>query len=99
MRVGPDLDTLLRNAAAANERLAQLEANTEWQRDLSVSDNQIGDVLKAQGDGPGRSPRAIRPTRNGRRMWRFRAPGSARSNTDRTSTPVATTCNGGATSS
>ena len=28
-------------------------ANTEWQRDLSVSQNKIGDVLKAQGDGPG----------------------------------------------
>jgi len=31
-------------------------ANTEWQRDLSVSHNKIGDVLLAQGDGPGRSP-------------------------------------------
>jgi tetratricopeptide (TPR) repeat protein len=28
-------------------------ANTEWQRDLSVSHDQIGDVLVAQGDGPG----------------------------------------------
>jgi tetratricopeptide (TPR) repeat protein len=27
--------------------------NTEWQRDLSVSHNKIGDVLRAQGDGPG----------------------------------------------
>lgn len=28
-------------------------ANTEWQRDLSVSHDRIGDVLVAQGDGPG----------------------------------------------
>lgn len=28
-------------------------ANTEWQRDLSVSHNKIADVLVAQGDGPG----------------------------------------------
>jgi hypothetical protein len=28
-------------------------ANTEWQRDLSISNNKIGDVLVAQGDGAG----------------------------------------------
>jgi tetratricopeptide (TPR) repeat protein len=28
-------------------------ANTEWQRDLSVSHERIGDVLVALGDGPG----------------------------------------------
>ena len=28
-------------------------ANTQWQRDLSVSHDRIGDVLVAQGDGPG----------------------------------------------
>ena len=28
-------------------------ANTQWQRDLSVSHNKIGNVLVAQGDGPG----------------------------------------------
>ena len=28
-------------------------ANTQWQRDLSVSQEKIGDVLVAQGDGPG----------------------------------------------
>ena len=27
--------------------------NTEWQRDLSVSHSQIGDVMVAQGDGAG----------------------------------------------
>ena len=27
-------------------------ANTQWQRDLSVSHDRIGDVLVAQGDGP-----------------------------------------------
>lgn len=41
-------------------------ANTEWQRDLSVSHNKIGDVLVAQGDGPGRS----RPTARGSRFVR-----------------------------
>jgi tetratricopeptide (TPR) repeat protein len=35
-------------------RLVQIDpANTEWQRDLSVSHNKIGDVLVSQGDGPG----------------------------------------------
>ena len=28
-------------------------SNTQWQRDLSVSHDKIGDVLEAQGDGPG----------------------------------------------
>jgi predicted negative regulator of RcsB-dependent stress response len=28
-------------------------ANTQWQRDLSVSETKIGDVLVAQGAGPG----------------------------------------------
>ena len=27
-------------------------ANIDWQRNLSVSHNKIGDVLEAQGDGP-----------------------------------------------
>jgi hypothetical protein len=39
---------------AIAEALAKRDpANTEWQRDLSVSHNKIGDVLMAQGDGPG----------------------------------------------
>ncbi len=37
----------------AQERVARDPANTEWQRDLSVSHDRIGDVLAAQGDGPG----------------------------------------------
>jgi tetratricopeptide (TPR) repeat protein len=37
----------------AKGRLAADPANTEWQRDLSVSHNKIGDVLVAQGDGAG----------------------------------------------
>ena len=37
----------------AERRLAHDPANTEWQRDLSVSHDRIGDVLVAQGDGPG----------------------------------------------
>ena len=39
---------------AIRERLAARDpANTEWQRDLSVSHNKIGDVKVAQGDLPG----------------------------------------------
>ncbi|MFM7515129.1 MAG: AAA family ATPase, partial [Cyanobium sp.] len=35
-------------------RLAHIDpANTQWQRDLSVSHNKMGDVLVSQGDGPG----------------------------------------------
>lgn len=38
---------------AISERLAARDpANTQWQRDLSVSHNNIGDVLTAQGDLP-----------------------------------------------
>ncbi|MGE0645457.1 MAG: DUF4062 domain-containing protein [Nitrospira sp.] len=37
----------------AQHLTARDPANTEWQRDLSVSQNKIGDVLVAQGDGPG----------------------------------------------
>jgi tetratricopeptide (TPR) repeat protein len=37
----------------AEQRLATDPANTQWQRDLSVSHNKVGDVLVAQGDGPG----------------------------------------------
>jgi hypothetical protein len=37
----------------AAARAARDPANTEWQRDLSVSHNKIGDVLVAQGDGAG----------------------------------------------
>ena len=37
-----------------SEGLAKRDpANTGWQRDLSVSHDRIGDVLVAQGDGPG----------------------------------------------
>lgn len=36
------------------QRLIEVDpANSEWQRDLSVSHNKIGDILLAQGDGPG----------------------------------------------
>ncbi|MGH8629433.1 MAG: tetratricopeptide repeat protein [Burkholderiales bacterium] len=37
----------------AEKRAQDDPANTEWQRDLSVSHERIGDVLVAQGDGPG----------------------------------------------
>jgi hypothetical protein len=33
--------------------VARDPANTQWQRDVSVSQNRIGTVLEAQGDGPG----------------------------------------------
>ncbi len=44
-----------------------IRANTEWQRDLSVSHDKIGDVLRSQGDGEGalkayRTGLAIRET-------------------------------------
>jgi len=43
-----------RAAFTIAEALAQRDpANTQWQRDLSVSHERIGDVLVAQGDGPG----------------------------------------------
>ena len=36
----------------AEGRLTTDPANTQWQRDLSVSHIKIGDVLAAQGGGP-----------------------------------------------
>ena len=94
---GPGALAAYRKGLAIAEALAARDpANTEWQRDLSVSHSKIGDVLVAQGDGRGRSPptargspfarpspRAIRPTRNGKRTWPCRAPSSAHSFTDR----------------
>ena len=42
-----------RNAEEIREALAARDpANTQWQRDLSVSHDNIGNVLVAQGDGP-----------------------------------------------
>ena len=39
-----------RDSLAIRERLAAADpSNTQWQRDLSVSYNRVGDVLKAQG--------------------------------------------------
>ena len=53
----PDLAEFWVDAAAAyrvgTALAARDPANTEWQRDRSVSHNKIGDVLLAQGDGPG----------------------------------------------
>ena len=51
---GPGALAAYRTGLAIREALAARDpANTEWQRDLSVSQNKIGDVLVAQGDGPG----------------------------------------------
>jgi tetratricopeptide (TPR) repeat protein len=43
----------MRALRLAEGRLATDPANTQWQRDLSVSHDRIGDVLVAQGDGAG----------------------------------------------
>ena len=43
-----------RASLAIRERLAAQDArNAEWQRDLSISHDKIGDVKQAQGDGDG----------------------------------------------
>ena len=43
-----------RQARSSADALAARDpANTQWQRDLSVSHEKIGNVLVAQGDGPG----------------------------------------------
>ncbi|HNF63933.1 MAG TPA: tetratricopeptide repeat protein, partial [Rhodocyclaceae bacterium] len=50
---GPAALTAYRAGLAIRETLARRDpANTQWQRDLSVSHERIGDVLRAQGDGP-----------------------------------------------
>jgi tetratricopeptide (TPR) repeat protein len=44
--------TDLRQTIEIGERLAQQDPNNaEWQRDLSISQNKIGDILAAQGEG------------------------------------------------
>jgi hypothetical protein len=51
---GPGALAAYQAGLAIAEGLAKRDpANTQWQRDLSVSNNKIGDVLVAQGDGPG----------------------------------------------
>ncbi|MGB7991892.1 MAG: tetratricopeptide repeat protein, partial [Candidatus Methylophosphatis roskildensis] len=51
---GPGALAAYRKGLAIRETLAARDpANTEWQRDLSVSHERIGDVRVAQGDGPG----------------------------------------------
>ncbi|MBK9327119.1 MAG: hypothetical protein IPN00_12635 [Hydrogenophilales bacterium] len=51
---GPGALAAYRKGLAIAEALAARDpANTEWQRDLSVSFDRIGNVLVAQGDGPG----------------------------------------------
>jgi hypothetical protein len=45
------MQVLFGTVLTIGETLAQLDdGNTAWQRDLSVSQNKIGDVLRAQGD-------------------------------------------------
>jgi len=57
------------------EPLAALDArNTEWQRDLSLSHDRIGEVLQAQGDFVGAT------AAHERGVGDNRAPGRTRSN-------------------
>jgi len=42
-----------RGLAIAEALAARDRANTQWQRDLPISHDRIGDVLVAQGDGAG----------------------------------------------
>jgi hypothetical protein len=41
------------NCVLAEGSLARDPANTQWQRDISVSHNKIGNMLMMQGDGAG----------------------------------------------
>jgi tetratricopeptide (TPR) repeat protein len=51
---GPGAQAAYQAGLRIAEDLAKRDpANTEWQRDLSVSHNRMGDVLVKQGDGPG----------------------------------------------
>ena len=51
---GPGALAAYQAGLAIREGLAKRDpANTQWQRDLSVSQERIGNVLIAQGDGPG----------------------------------------------
>jgi hypothetical protein len=51
---GPGALAAYRTGLTIREALAARDpANTEWQRDLSVSHDRIADVLVVQGDGPG----------------------------------------------
>jgi tetratricopeptide (TPR) repeat protein len=51
---GPGALAAYEAALAIREGLSQRDpANTQWQRDLSVSHERIGDVRVSQGDGPG----------------------------------------------
>ena len=60
------IDQLQRRALAGRD-----PANTQWQRDLSVSHERIGNVLVAQGDGA-----AAREAAAARRHWPRRRDGS-----------------------
>ena len=51
---GPGALAAYQAGLTIREDLAKRDpANTQWQRDLSVSHNKMGDVLVSQGDGPG----------------------------------------------
>jgi len=79
---GPGALLAYRKGLEIAEALAERDpANTEGQRDLSVSHDGIGDVLVAQGDGPG----ALLAYRKGleiREALARRDPGSALWQTD-----------------
>ena len=76
---GPGALAAYRKSLAIGEALAARDAaNTEWQRDLSVSHEKIGDVLVAQGDGPG----ALAAYRKSLAIARERWPRAIRQNTE-----------------
>jgi hypothetical protein len=51
---GPGALAAFQAGLTIREDLAKRDpANTQWQRDLSVSHERMGDVLVSQGDGPG----------------------------------------------
>ena len=62
---GPGAQAAYQAGLAIAEGLAKRDpANTQWQRDLSVSHDRIGDVLVAQGDGPApTTSKVVRPVR------------------------------------
>ena len=49
-------------------------SHTEWQRDLTVNHEKIGEVLVAQGDGPGLWQSTVKGWPSPKRLWRAMQP-------------------------
>ena len=92
--IGPGALAAYRNGPGDRARRwpRAIRRNTEWQRDLSVSHNKIGDVLVAQGDRPGRWPPTARASRSARRWPRAIRPTPSGSATSRSATTRSATC-------